>query len=87
MQRDDEFELYDLAVVVEAIDGNCNLRDAGRRLLLPAQRKIALPEGCDFCLYDCNRDSRYCPPSSARNHPGDWMETDAPVTCLTRPAA
>ena len=23
MQRDDEFELYDLAVVVEAIEGNC----------------------------------------------------------------
>ena len=44
MQPDDEFELYDLAVVVEAIEGHCTCTmQVGDRFFLRGG-KIALPQ-------------------------------------------
>ena len=81
MQPDDEFELYDLAVVVEAIEGNCTcMMRIGDRFFLRGG-KIALPEGRDFCLYALQSAIPLLPAKQRKNPPADWMETDARVTC------
>ena len=81
MQPDDEFELYDLAVVVEAIEGHCTCTmRVGDRFFLRGG-KIALPEGRDFCLYALQSAIPLLPAKQRKNHPADWMETDARVTC------
>ena len=79
--RDDEFELYDLEVIVEAIDGHCTCAmQVGDRFLLRGG-KISLPEGRDFCLYALQSAIPLLPAKQRKNHPADWMETDARVTC------
>ncbi|HEU5101888.1 MAG TPA: TIGR04076 family protein [Roseiflexaceae bacterium] len=81
MQRDDEFELYDLAVVVEVIEGNCTCAmNVGDRFFMRGG-KIALPDGADFCLYALQAAIPLLPAKQRINHPADWMETDARVTC------
>ena len=81
MQCDDEFELYDLAVVVEAIEGNCtcDMRVGDQFFLCGG--KLSLPDGANFCLYALQSAIPLLPAKQRRNHPADWMETDARVTC------
>ena len=81
MHRDDEFELYDLAVVVEAIEGNCTCSMQVGDVFFLRGGKISLPEGRDFCLYAMQSAIPLLPAKQRRNHPADWMETDARVTC------
>jgi uncharacterized repeat protein (TIGR04076 family) len=81
MQRDDEFELYDLAVVVEAIEGNCTCAMQVGDCFFMRGGKIALPDGRDFCLYALQSAIPLLPAKQRKNHPADWMETDARVTC------
>ena len=81
MQRDDEFELYDLRVVVEAIEGNCTCAMSVGDTFFMRSGKIALPDGCDFCLYALQSAIPLLPAKQRKNHPADWMETDARVTC------
>ena len=79
--REDEFELYDLAVIVEAIEGHCTCAmQVGDRFFLRGG-KITLPEGRDFCLYALQSAIPLLPAKQRKNHPADWMETDARVTC------
>ena len=79
--RDDEFELYDLEVVVEAIEGHCTCAmQVGDRFFLRGG-KISLPEGRDFCVYALQSTLPLLPAKQRKNHPADWMETDARVTC------
>ena len=79
--RDDEFELYDLAVVVEAIEGHCTCdMPVGDRFFLRGG-KLALPDGASFCLYALQAAIPLLPAKQRKNHPADWMETDARVTC------
>lgn len=77
----DQFELYDLTVVVESIEGNCtcNMR-AGDRFHLRSGN-ISLPDGADFCLYALQSVIPLLPAKQRRNHPADWMETDSRVVC------
>jgi uncharacterized repeat protein (TIGR04076 family) len=80
-QTADTFELYDLAVVVEAINGHCTCSmSVGDHFFLRGG-KLALPEGQDFCLYALQSCIPLLPAKQRRNHPADWMETDARATC------
>ncbi len=79
--RDDEFELYDLAVVVEKIEGHCTCNMSAGDCFYLRGGKLSLPEGKDFCLYALQAAIPLLPAKQRRNHPADWMETDARVAC------
>ena len=81
LRRDDEFDLYDLAVVVEAIEGHCTCAMSVGDTCFLRGGKLSLPEGRDFCLYALQAAIPLLPAKQRRNHPADWMETDARVTC------
>ena len=77
----DQFKLYDLAVVVEEINGHCTCdMQVGDRFFLRSG-KLSLPEGADFCLYALQSTIPLLPAKQRQNHPADWMETDARVSC------
>ncbi|MFT6368977.1 MAG: putative repeat protein (TIGR04076 family) [Maribacter sp.] len=79
--RDDQFELYDLTVVVEKIEGNCTCNMAiGDEFYLKGG-KLSMPEESDFCLYALQSTIPLLPTKQRKNHPADWMETDARVVC------
>ncbi len=77
----DHFELYDLDVVVEAIEGTCTCAmRVGDKFTLRSG-KVSLPAGADFCLYALQATIPLLPAKQRRSHPADWMETDTRVTC------
>lgn len=78
---EDTFELYDLAVVVEAIEGHCTCRMQVGDALFVRGGKLSLPDGADFCLYALQAALPLLPAKQRRGHPADWMETDTRVTC------
>ena len=81
VDQTDEFELYDLKVVVESIEGNCTCNmDIGDYFFLKGG-KISLPNERDFCLYALQAVIPLLPAKQRRNHPADWMETDSRVIC------
>jgi uncharacterized repeat protein (TIGR04076 family) len=81
MSDDAYFELYDLTVTVEAIEGNCTCQMAvGDRFFLRSG-KLSLPDGADFCLYALQAALPLLPAKQRQNHPADWMESDSRVTC------
>jgi uncharacterized repeat protein (TIGR04076 family) len=77
----DQFELYDLEVVVEAIEGHCTCAMAVGDKVLLRGGKVSLAPGADFCIYALQAAIPLLPAKQRRNHPADWMETDARVTC------
>lgn len=79
--REDEFELYDLTVTVEAIEGNCTCTMNVGDCFHLYGGKLSLPTGQDFCVYALQAALPLLPAKQRRNHPADWMETDARVTC------
>lgn len=79
--RDDEFELYDLAIVVEAIEGHCTCSMKAGDAFYVRGGKLSLPDGADFCLYALQSVIPLIPAKQRLNHPADWMETDSRVTC------
>ena len=76
-----EFELYDLTVVVEAIEGHCTCNMAVGDCFYLRGGKLSLPEGKDFCVYAMQSTLPLLPAKQRHNHPADWMETDARITC------
>ncbi len=81
MMPNDEFNLYDLEIVVEKIEGHCTCNMAvGDRFFLRSG-KISLPDGGDFCLFALQATIPLLPAKQRQNHPADWMETDAHVVC------
>ncbi len=79
--RDDQFELYDLTIVVEKIEGLCTCQmSVGDKFYLKGG-KLSMPEGQDFCLYAMQSTIPLLPPKQRKNHPADWLETDARVVC------
>jgi uncharacterized repeat protein (TIGR04076 family) len=80
-QHADEFELYDLALVVEAIEGHCTCAMSVGDMVYLRSGKLALPDRKDFCLYALQAAIPLLPAKQRLNHPADWMETDARVTC------
>ncbi len=81
MSRDDEFELYDLMVVVEAIEGDCTCSmRVGDRFFLRGGR-LSLPDGTGFCLYALQAVIPLLPAKQRKSHPADWIETDTRAAC------
>jgi uncharacterized repeat protein (TIGR04076 family) len=80
-QHSDEFELYDLTVVVEAIEGICTCAMKVGDCFYLRGGKLSLPDSADFCLYALQAAILLLPAKQRRNHPADWMETDARVSC------
>jgi uncharacterized repeat protein (TIGR04076 family) len=79
--KPDEFELYDLAVVVERIEGHCTCSmNVGDKFFMRSG-KISIPDGCDFCLYALQSVIPLLPAKQRKNHPADWMETDSRAVC------
>lgn len=79
--REDAFELYDLAVIVENIEGNCTCNMQVGDCFFVRGGKISMSAGQDFCLYALQSAIPLLPAKQRRNHPADWMETDARVVC------
>ena len=79
--REDEFELYDLQVVVEAIAGNCTCAMTVGDSVFLRGGKISMPEGADFCLYALQSVIPLLPAKQRLLHPADWMETDTRALC------
>jgi uncharacterized repeat protein (TIGR04076 family) len=79
--RPDQFQLYDLKIEVEKIDGQCTCEmKVGDSFFLQGG-KISLPEGKNFCLYAMQSTIPLLPAKQRMNHPADWMETDSRVVC------
>ena len=77
----DQFDLYDLTVTVEAIEGHCTCNmTVGDHFYLRGG-KLSLPAGADFCLYALQSTLPILPAKQRHNHPADWMETDSRATC------
>lgn len=79
--RNDQFELYDLTISVEKIDGNCTCNMAIGDAFHLKGGKLSMPDGKDFCLYALQSTIPLLPAKQRKNHPADWMETDARVIC------
>ena len=74
-----QFQLYDLVIRVESINGNCTCAmSVGDEFYLKGG-KLSMPD--DFCLYALQSAIPLLPAKQRRNHPADWMETDAQVMC------
>ena len=83
--RSDQFELYDLRVVVEQINGHCTCNMNIGDCFYLRGGKLSMPEKSDFCLYAIQSAIPLLPAKQRKNHPADWMETDARVTCPDPP--
>lgn len=81
MHTEDSFDLYDLAVTVESIEGRCTCSMAVGDCFYLRGGKLALPAGQDFCLYALQAALPLLPAKQRRSHPADWMETDTRVVC------
>ena len=80
-EHPEEFELYDLAVVVEKIEGHCTCNMKVGDCFYLRSGKVSLPDGTDFCLYALQSAIPLLPAKQRKNHPADWMETDSRVVC------
>lgn len=78
---DDVFELYDLTVMVEAIEGTCTCTMTVGDCFYLRGGKLSLPPGQDFCVFALQATLPLLPAKQRQNHPADWIETDARVTC------
>jgi uncharacterized repeat protein (TIGR04076 family) len=78
---DDQFELYDLGIVVESIDGDRTCQMAVGDSVFLRGGKISMPDGEDFCLYALQSVIPLLPAKQRLLHPADWMETDTRALC------
>ena len=76
-----QFELYDLKIIVEKIDGHCTCAMAVGDHFYLKSGKISMPTGKDFCLYALQSTIPLLPAKQRICHPADWMETDSRVIC------
>ena len=79
--QDDEFELYDLQLLVESIEGNCTCAMKVGDCVYLKGGKLSLPDGVDFCLYALQAVMPLLPAKQRLLHPADWMETDTRAVC------
>jgi uncharacterized repeat protein (TIGR04076 family) len=80
-QPADQFELYDLQVMVETIEGHCTCTMQVGDCFFLRSGKLSLPAGQNFCLYALQATIPLLPAKQRLNHPADWMESDSRVTC------
>jgi len=79
--KEDEFELYDLQIIVESITGNCTCKMAVGDSVCLKGGKVSMPAGGDFCLYALQSVIPLLPAKQRLLHPADWMETDTRALC------
>ena len=79
--RDDQFELYDLTISVEKIEGHCTCNMAIGDSFYLKGGKISIANGNDFCLYAMQSCIPLLPAKQRKNHAADWMETDSRIIC------
>jgi uncharacterized repeat protein (TIGR04076 family) len=81
-QPPDQFELYDLRVTVEAIEGRsvCGLQ-VGDYFELTESSRVRIPDGKHFCLYALQSVLPLLPPKQRVLDPNDWLERDTLVAC------
>ena len=77
----DQFDLYDLQIVVESIDGHCTCSMAVGDCFFLRGGKLSLPDGQNFCLYALQSTLPLLPAKQRHNHPADWMESDSRIIC------
>jgi len=80
-EQEDEFELYDLKVVVESIEGHCTCNMTVGDFFHLEGGKISLPGQKDFCLFALQSVIPLLPAKQRQCHPADWMETDSRCVC------
>ena len=80
-QKRHEFELYNLEIIVEKIDGDCTCKMKIGDSFQIRGGKLSLPENKEFCLYAIQSTLPLIPAKQRQNHPSDWMETEALITC------
>jgi uncharacterized repeat protein (TIGR04076 family) len=84
MAHDDEFQLYDLRVEVEASDDGKPMvcrHNVGDYFTLTDDDLIAIPPGIRFPLYPLAAILPLLPAKQRLLSPNDWMATDAVIAC------
>lgn len=79
--HDDTFELYDLRICIEAIQGTCTCDHRIGDYFELKGGKLSLPPGASFCLYALQSTLPLLPAKQRPLHPNDWMATDARIVC------
>ena len=79
--KKDQFELYDLVVEVESINGHCTCEMSVGDCFELAGGKLSIPDGQSFCLYALQSCIPLLPAKQRQCAEADWMETDVHVTC------
>jgi len=76
------FELYDLRVTVEAIEGRsvCDMQ-VGDYFELTESNKLRIPEGKHFCVYALSAVLPLLAAKQRELSAGDWLERDSLVAC------
>ena len=77
----DEFELYDLKVSIERINGTCTCDHTVGDYFELKGGKLHLPPGQGFCIYALHSAIPLLPAKQRSSHPNDWMSTDARIAC------
>lgn len=77
-----QFELFDLRVTVERIEGRsvCGL-GVGDFFQLTESSRIRIPDGSHFCLYALQAVIPLLTAKQRRLGPDDWMELDTLIAC------
>jgi uncharacterized repeat protein (TIGR04076 family) len=78
----DQFELFDLRVTVEAIEGRsvCGL-SVGDYFELTESSRVRIPDGKHFCIYALQSVLPLLPAKQRVLDANDWLERDTLVTC------
>ncbi len=78
----DEFELYDLRVVVDRIEGRsvCGLQ-VGDYFELTESSRLRIPPGKHFCLFALGAALPLLAAKQRQLHANDWLESDSFIAC------
>lgn len=81
-QRGDAFELFDLRVVVDRIEGRsvCGMKP-GDYFDVTDSSRVKLPADGHFCMYALAAVLPLLPAKQRRLDAADWMEIDSEVCC------
>ncbi|MCB9459577.1 MAG: TIGR04076 family protein [Anaerolineaceae bacterium] len=76
------FELYDLRITVEAIEGRsvCGMQ-VGDYFELVESSKLRIPEGKHFCIYALSAVLPLLAAKQRELTAGDWLERDSLIAC------
>jgi uncharacterized repeat protein (TIGR04076 family) len=82
MSSEGQFELYDLRVTVDAIEGRsvCGMQ-VGDYFELTESSRLRIPEGKHFCVYALQAVLPLLPAKQRELAAGDWLEQDSLVCC------